>query len=212
MLREAFTWAGTNFHHRASVKCQRNESGKIIDVGGVDCAVFIAESFNCVVDRRPSPSQATCPICHSLKRAVRELESELDRDTEPHTVCRNDDWHSLLSVRPYADQWHLHRDDELYLHDLKQQGFVEIDREQKRAGDVIVARVGHQYSHGAIIFGWPCAQCVLDYPRINRESHGCVIQAESRKAGKVTRVHDIEKNWYFQMNPVKFFRWGPWHV
>jgi len=169
MLDEAETWLGTNFHHRASVKCIRNENGKIVDVGGVDCACFIAESFNRSIGAR-------------------------------------------LTVPEYYDQWHLHRDDEMYLEHLHLQGFIEIPRAEKRPGDLIVARVGRLYSHGAIIFGWPCAQCLLDYPRINRESHGCVIQAESRKAGKVTRVHDVEKNWYFQMNPVKFFRWGPWHV
>lgn len=160
---------GTHFHHRASVKCIRNEAGDIVDVGGVDCACFIAESFN---------------------RSIG----------------------AGLTVPEYYDQWHLHREDEMYIDHLRKQGFVEIERDQKRPGDLIVSRVGRLYSHGAIIVGWPCDACERDYVHINRDAHGCVIQAESRKAGKVIHVHNIEKNWYFQMTPVKFFRWGPWHV
>jgi cell wall-associated NlpC family hydrolase len=50
--------------------------------------------------------------------------------------------------RPYAQDWHLHRNDERYL------GFV-FDRcceiEEPNLGDIIVFRYGRCYSHGGIV-------------------------------------------------------------
>lgn len=50
--------------------------------------------------------------------------------------------------RPYAQDWHLHRDDERYL------GWVRTwcePVEEPRPGDLVVFRYGRAYSHGGIV-------------------------------------------------------------
>jgi cell wall-associated NlpC family hydrolase len=51
--------------------------------------------------------------------------------------------------RPYAPQWHLHRDEEKFLNIVSQLG-TEVQRDPI-AGDVIVYRVGRCFSHGGIV-------------------------------------------------------------
>lgn len=51
--------------------------------------------------------------------------------------------------RPYAPQWHLHREEEKFLNIVSQLG-TEVEREPL-PGDVIVYRVGRCFSHGGII-------------------------------------------------------------
>src|SRR5437879_1968913 len=113
VVDEAMTWLKTPFHHRAAVK-----------KAGVDCACLIAEAFNFVLDRRELDPEEVCPSCGSLRRYLREFESATK------VFCQNKNWHSLLSVPPYYDQWHLHQGRELYLDDLKEQGFVEVPVEE----------------------------------------------------------------------------------
>ena len=74
--------------------------------------------------------------------------------------------------RPYAPDWHFHRDGERYL------GFVfdhcaEVQEAQAQPGDVVVFKLGHCYSHGGIITAakplslihsyWP-ARMVIEEP------------------------------------------------
>ena len=42
VLAEAESWIGTAFHHAARIKVKRDATGKIIDRGGVDCAMLLA--------------------------------------------------------------------------------------------------------------------------------------------------------------------------
>jgi cell wall-associated NlpC family hydrolase len=51
--------------------------------------------------------------------------------------------------RPYAPQWHLHRDEEKFLNIVSQLG-TEVQR-RPLPGDVIVYRVGRCFSHGGIV-------------------------------------------------------------
>lgn len=54
--------------------------------------------------------------------------------------------------RPYAVEWHLHRDDERYLGYLLKHG-TEISAPE--AGDIVVWKIGRAYAHGGIVVGWP---------------------------------------------------------
>jgi hypothetical protein len=38
VVREAMSWRGTAFHHRGRVKITRDEAGRTLDRGGIDCA------------------------------------------------------------------------------------------------------------------------------------------------------------------------------
>lgn len=51
--------------------------------------------------------------------------------------------------RPYSQQWHLHRSEELYLEWLQVAGAVQTHAPQ--AGDVAIWRFGRTYSHAAIL-------------------------------------------------------------
>lgn len=54
----------------------------------------------------------------------------------------------------YAYQWHLHRTKETYLDYLAQFG-REITEAEQGPGDVVIWKLGHVYSHAAIIVAWP---------------------------------------------------------
>ncbi len=54
----------------------------------------------------------------------------------------------------YAYQWHLHRTKETYLDYLAQFG-REIEEKDIGPGDVVIWKLGHVYSHAAIIVAWP---------------------------------------------------------
>ncbi|MGL4576358.1 MAG: NlpC/P60 family protein [Burkholderiaceae bacterium] len=59
-----------------------------------------------------------------------------------------------LDPRPYAPQWHLHRNAELYINWLTKAGARELPpHELPRVGDVSVWRFGRTYSHGGIHVG-----------------------------------------------------------
>ena len=178
IVSEAQSWvdAKTPFHHRAAVKG-----------AGVDCACIIAESYNAVLDKKSISESGCCPTCGSLVRCLREFE----KPATSHVACRNIAWHALLSVQPYYDQWHLHRGDELYLNDLKMQGFTEITPKEQQPADLAISRVGHLFSHGAIVVDWPR-----------------VIQSESGGSGKAVLVKDAMSNWFFQHRAIKFFSWS----
>ena len=53
--------------------------------------------------------------------------------------------------RPYAPQWHLHRNDELYLAGLEQHGRELALEEEPQAGDIAVWRFGRTFSHAGIV-------------------------------------------------------------
>lgn len=57
-------------------------------------------------------------------------------------------------VGPYPRDWHLHRNEELYLGWLHRLA-VEIPREAVRVGDFAVWRFGRTFSHGAIVVSPP---------------------------------------------------------
>lgn len=42
VVAEAQTWVGTHYHHMGTIKIRRDENGKVIDQGGVDCATLLA--------------------------------------------------------------------------------------------------------------------------------------------------------------------------
>lgn len=52
----------------------------------------------------------------------------------------------------YPMDWMMHRDEERYLHWVKQYGH-EID--QPKPGDIAVWKFGRSFSHGAIVAAWP---------------------------------------------------------
>jgi len=99
-----------------------------------------------------------------------------------------------FEVPEYYDQWHLHRMDEMYLNYLDKSGFIEILPKDKQPADLAISRIGHLFSHGAIIVDWPQ-----------------VIQSESRGGGKVFFIRDAYSNWYFQARKIKFYSWKRWH-
>lgn len=58
-----------------------------------------------------------------------------------------------ITPTPYVEQWHLHRGEELYLHDVRALGGVEVASPEP--GDFVLFRQGRLFSHGAIVLGWP---------------------------------------------------------
>lgn len=40
VVKEALSWRGTAYHHEGSIKIKRDEDGRVVDRGGVDCAYF----------------------------------------------------------------------------------------------------------------------------------------------------------------------------
>ena len=54
----------------------------------------------------------------------------------------------------YDAQWHMHRDEELYLDFVKPHA-KEIDPKDVQAGDFLIWRFGRTYSHGAIVINPP---------------------------------------------------------
>lgn len=41
IVDEALTWEGTRWHHMGRVKIRRDEQGRIVEPGGVDCVQFV---------------------------------------------------------------------------------------------------------------------------------------------------------------------------
>ena len=54
----------------------------------------------------------------------------------------------------YSEQWMNHRDEELYLAEIRKWA-REIDREQLGSGDLVVWKFGRVYSHSAIVIDPP---------------------------------------------------------
>ncbi len=54
---------------------------------------------------------------------------------------------------PYSQQWHLHRDEELYLAAISK--FAHRIAGPPAAGDCAFFKFGRTYSHGAIVTNWP---------------------------------------------------------
>jgi len=121
-----------------------------------------------------------------------------------------------IHVPVYSAQWHLHQTgpkgeyEELYLVNLKKEGFVEISDGQedfepfdpdnwvdakKDVGDLVVVQLARTYAHAAIIVNWPY-----------------VIQAESSPMGRGEVVEaTVEANWFFTARPMKFYSRKEWH-
>ncbi|MFZ6871165.1 NlpC/P60 family protein [Undibacterium sp. Di27W] len=59
---------------------------------------------------------------------------------------------SELDPRPYTMDWHLHRNDEVYLGGVEQ--FSE-QTDTPRPGDVVLFQFGRCVSHGALVIEWP---------------------------------------------------------
>jgi NlpC/P60 family putative phage cell wall peptidase len=72
-----------------------------------------------------------------------------------------------LDPRPYAPDWHLHRNEEKFLGWLQQ--YAE-QVERPGPGDVVVWRYGRTYSHGAIVVG-EAGEIVHAY-----KNAGCVVR------------------------------------
>jgi len=122
-------------------------------------------------------------------------------------------WPTKYIVNP---QWFMHADPasgefkEIYLEGLLDNGFVELSDGQpnfqpfradawidakKDVGDVVIARLGRLFAHGAIIEYWPN-----------------VIQAEPYICGrgKVVRA-TAQANYFLNHRPLRFFSWKGWH-
>lgn len=57
-----------------------------------------------------------------------------------------------VDPRPYSHDWHLHRNDEIYLGGIEQ--FA--DRvDEPLPGDIVLFQFGRCISHGAIVLDWP---------------------------------------------------------
>lgn len=63
---------------------------------------------------------------------------------------------SPVPIEPYAAQWYLHGDKELWLGTVLDRG-VEITEGQARAADLVLYKFGKFFAHGALITerGWP---------------------------------------------------------
>jgi cell wall-associated NlpC family hydrolase len=57
--------------------------------------------------------------------------------------------HPLGSPRDYANDWHLHKSEERYLIGIRDAGGIEVVEPQ--AGDLMMIRYGHTYSHAGIV-------------------------------------------------------------
>lgn len=70
------------------------------------------------------------------------------------------DMHMLpadLDPRPYPPQWHVHRNEELYMQQILKYSY-EVNPPPLRMpkpGDLVMFKVGRVFAHGAIIVGWP---------------------------------------------------------
>ena len=57
-----------------------------------------------------------------------------------------------IVLPPYSEQWHLSHCEEKYLNELvKYCNEVSVGR----AGDIMVVKMGHAFSHGALVTDWP---------------------------------------------------------
>lgn len=101
-----------------------------------------------------------------------------------------------LTVIPYDEQWYLNAKEQLYLDNLKVQGFVEIPRCEVEAADLVISKPYCDiYSHGAILVDWPTPATIMH----------CSVKG-------VQRVPSLWSSWYFSQRRAthKYFRWGEW--
>lgn len=60
-----------------------------------------------------------------------------------------------VKLEPYSLQWMLHQDEEIFVAELLKYT-REIHESEVRSADIVVYKVGHTYSHGAIVYDqWP---------------------------------------------------------
>ena len=91
----------------------------------------------------------------------------------------------------YSEQWHLHRDEELYLSFVKPHA-REITREQIGPGDFAIWKIGRVYSHGAIITALPST----------------IVHATL--AANMVTLDDMDRDELLRTHPVRFWSlWGP---
>jgi cell wall-associated NlpC family hydrolase len=55
---------------------------------------------------------------------------------------------------PYSTQWHLHRSEEKYIHEIEKLAVEKASHEILPA-DFVIFKFGRTYSHGAIVIKWP---------------------------------------------------------
>jgi len=58
-----------------------------------------------------------------------------------------------ISIPPYSQQWHLHRDTERYLEGLLK--YTREITERPQPGDIALWKFARCFSHGAIVVKWP---------------------------------------------------------
>jgi len=84
--------------------------------------------------------------------------------------------------RPYAHDWHTHRNEELYLCGLAE--FAE-QVEVPEPGDIALFKFGRCVSHGAIVMRWPLVMHAY-------LEQGAVVQTDvSRSAALCRRLHSF---------------------
>lgn len=89
-----------------------------------------------------------------------------------------------MDIPHYSQQWHLHRNRELYVEGLLAHGMKEIGYPSK--GDVAVWKFGRTFSHGAIVFEWPTR----------------VMQSVT---GRAVTEGNPDVDAFFRDRPVRFF-------
>jgi cell wall-associated NlpC family hydrolase len=80
VVHEAMGWLGTAFHHRGRVKAMRDQQGRIVDHGGVDCAQSVYSIYRAALpDRVPEISAADADYAFqwNLSKAVGSEEAYL---------------------------------------------------------------------------------------------------------------------------------------
>lgn len=124
-------------------------------------------------------------------------------------------FNTQIIIPSYSSQWHLHSGDdgditELYIESLFKNNCVEISAGRTNVepydekffidaslqkGDIVLARMGRTYCHGAIVVDWPT-----------------VIQGEAKICGRGSvQLANANASWYLSSRVKKYFSWRGWH-
>ncbi len=77
VVREAASWLGTAFHHMGRIKATRDEAGRVLDRGGVDCAQSVYLIFRAALPARvPELDAADRPYAFAWNLAKKSAAEE----------------------------------------------------------------------------------------------------------------------------------------
>lgn len=98
-----------------------------------------------------------------------------------------------IEIPHYSPQWHLHRNEELYIKHLLKYTREMID-EEPQPGDIAVWKFARCYSHGAIVVQWPRIVHCVKFIGVHED--------DASNSSMLTRDNNKPR-------PVKFFSyWG----